>query len=366
MRIVHVVGSLQSSHGGPSRSVPRLAKALAEIGIDSTIVHAPFSEAVPPEVDEARAAGVRVLAVDGADARNRAIGDADVVHLHGIWSPLLHWSQREAMRRLAPVVVSLRGMLTPWAWNHHRWRKNLAWALYQRRDLDRASLIHATSSEEAENVRSLGLRPRVTVIPNGIDIPSDAAAFTGPRRIVFLARLHVVKGLSLLIGAVELLANELRQAGWRVVIAGPGEPDERRRLQDELKSRRIEDLVDVRGELDADAKWDLIRSAHLFILPSYSENFGLVVAEALAAGVPVITTTATPWKTVNEVGCGWCVAPTHDGVREALRLAVGRSTADLTQMGILGRKWVAADYSWTGVASRFRAEYETVSAGGPR
>ena len=129
----------------------------------------------------------------------------DIVHDNGIWLPHNHSLARLAAHYNLPRVVSVRGMLEPWALAHKRVKKKLAWLAYQKRDLNRAAALHATADSEAEVIANLGLLPRVVVLPNGVDIPAVAASHSRapdqPRTALFLSRIHPKKGLDRLIDA---------------------------------------------------------------------------------------------------------------------------------------------------------------------
>jgi glycosyltransferase involved in cell wall biosynthesis len=332
------VDSLAREKGGTSRAVPRLTAALAREGVDVALLDA------------------------GAFANGPH--DADVVHDHGMWLPSNHRSATFAEARGLPFVVSPRGMLEPWSLGHHRWRKRLAWLAYQGRDARRAAMLHATSTMEAENLRRLGLRAPIAVIANGVDVPTVVprpARAPGEYTALFLSRIHPKKGLLDLVAAW----NRVRPAGWRVVIAGPdegGHGDEVRRAVAAAGLAREFQFV---GEVDDVSKWTCYASADLFLLPSYCENFGTVIAEALASAVPVITTTATPWRDLESHACGWWIAPNADALADALREATTLDADARSAMGARGRALVTERYGWARAGADMRRAYEWLLGGGP-
>ena len=263
----------------------------------------------------------------GATIRDAVGGGTGLVHDHGLWLPTNHASARAAARASVPFVVSTRGMLTEWALRFNAGKKRAAWALYQRRDLQSARLFHATAEEEVEDIRRAGLRQPVALIPNGVELPDRAReAPTGTvRKALFLSRVHPKKGLINLVRAWA----EVRPEGWELVLAGPDEGGHRAEVEHVIRALGLEG-VRWTGEVDDRAKWDLYYGADLFVLPTFSENFGIVVAEALAAGIPAITTTGAPWGVLEERGCGWWidtgVEPLVAALREATAL-VGRAPA---------------------------------------
>jgi glycosyltransferase involved in cell wall biosynthesis len=253
-------------------------------------------------------------------------------------------------------------MLEPWALEYHGWKKRLALWAWERRVLDGAACLHATSEEEAAQFRALGLKPPIAVIPNGVDVPTKGSADrdgAGDRVAVFLSRVHPKKGLPMLLHAWAAV----RPAGWRLVIAGPdecGHEAELRRMASELG---LENQVQFLGPVYGEAKWDLLRRADLFVLPTHSENFGIAVAEALASGLPAITTTSAPWRMLAEEGCGWWVAPSVEGLGDALGDALGASPERLRTMGSVGRKLVESRLGWGRIAGQIRDMYESAIRG---
>ena len=366
MRIFMSSGSFDRSYGGPAYSVSRLGRALADAGADVGL-WAPDGSAVRSDVVPVNGGqGVdRLSRLDGPlQTALETFGEVDVFHDSGLWWSHNHAISRHARQAGKPVVVSTRGMLAPWAMRHKHWRKKVAWQLYQRRDLMRATAIHATSAEEAGHVAALKLGHTATLIPNGADLPTDTpspetTARTGPRKAVFLGRLHPVKGLPL---ALEAWKN-VRPDGWAFEITGPDEDGYRAVLQDQITRLALEDCVRLIGAVDGNAKTGLLGAADLFVLPSHSESFGMVVAEALAHGLPVLTTKAVPWPDLERIDCGWRVPVSVQGLADGLSMATGLSDEARIAMGVRGHDLVRTQYSWESVAKRFLDLYSSVQAG---
>jgi glycosyltransferase involved in cell wall biosynthesis len=256
-------------------------------------------------------------------------------------------------------------MLTDWALRHNRWKKRLAWMGYQKHVLQRAALFHVTSQEEIDALRDLGFEQPAAVIPNGVPLP-DASSSNGPtdegRRALFLSRVHPKKGLPMLLDAWATV----RPAGWTLEIVGPSEEGHRAELEAQARQLGLEDAIQFAGPVADDEKWDVYRRADLFVLPTHSENFGIVVAEALAAGVPALTTTGAPWQDLERHDCGWWVEPTEQALTEALRAAVDADDETRRAMGRRGRRLVEERYAWPGVAANMTAAYQWLLGDGPR
>ena len=212
----------------------------------------------------------------------------ELIHSHGVWHPAGHWAARAARHWQVPLMVHPRGMLEPWALRQKAWKKRLALAVFQRRDLQGARVLVATSALECDNLRALGLRQPVAVIPNGvalpadadIGVPDDAAQAKRERLALFLSRVHPKKGVLELVRAWAKVAPN----GWRLVIAGPDDGGHRAEVARLVADLGLHDSVELAGAVVGAQKAALYRHADLFLLPTFSENFGLVVAEALSTG----------------------------------------------------------------------------------
>jgi glycosyltransferase involved in cell wall biosynthesis len=358
MKVFMSATSLDPAYGGPAFSVSRLASALADAGVEIGLWSADGSASAT----ELLPASGAVRRLDGELRSAAAAFGPDVSHDNGLWLPHNHRIADLAREARWPRVVSTRGMLEPWAVRHKRWKKAAAWRLYQRRDLERAAVLHATAVPEAENLAALGLKPPIRTIANGVDLPAPEAhpaqrPQDGVGTAVFLGRIYPVKGLPMLIEAWA----RVRPANWRLVVAGPDEAGHRRVVEAAVAAGGLGDVVSFPGPISGQAKADLLRGADLFVLPSHSESFGMALAEALAHGTPVLTTTAVPWPALETRQCGWRAPPTVEGLAEALRVATGVSRQTLRAMGAAGRELVGAEYGWPRIANEFIALYEALA-----
>lgn len=363
MKIMLTATSLLPIYGGPAYSISRLSLALADTGAEIGLWAADQSATTTPFVT-ARP-DVRCLTGSCAEAI-AAFGKPDVLHDNGLWLPHNNRLSAMAARERIPRIVSTRGMLELWAVRHKRLKKSTAWWLYQRRDLRRAQLLHATAEREAANLEKVGVGVPVCMIPNGVDLPSRdvggaaKAHVSGPRTALFLGRIYPVKGLPMLIKAWA----RVLPSGWRLQIAGPDEAGHRAEVERAVASAGLRDSISFLGPLDGKAKSTAYFNADLFVLPSHSESFAMVVAEALAHGLPVLTTKAAPWPRLAERACGWSVDATADGIAEGLLQATALDSNTLREMGAKGRAWVAEDFGWAAIANRFLDAYAQVATRG--
>jgi glycosyltransferase involved in cell wall biosynthesis len=381
MNVCHVVPGLHPCAGGPSRTVVQLTDVLAsQPGISVSLVSQGLNsdpQVASRNADVSRHVGQPRGRVDGAlgfpgrQYLGKVLNDepAELIHIHGIWHPLGHWASQASRSRRIPMVLQPRGMLEPWALAWRSWKKNLALWTYQRRDLESASVLFATAEQEAEGFRRFGLRQPIAVIPNGVELDfatapvrqSEAVAPNGPRKALFLGRIHSVKNLLNLLSAWAALDSP----EWLLQLAGPDEGGHLAEVRQRIAALGLQDRVQYLGSIADAHKGAVYAAADLFILPSFSENFGVVVAEALSHGLPVIATRGTPWRGLEQHGCGWWVEPTVDGLVGALRDAVAKEPAHLREMGMRGQVY-AREFGWGNIARQTVEVYRWVLGQGDR
>ena len=322
-------------------------------------------EAVTRElVTHLSALGVKV----SRSSESEAAGLPDCVHVHGIWSPRLAGKFNAWCQRGVPCVVSPHGMLEPWALSHKWLKKKIAWHVYQKRWLNRAAMLHGTSECEVRQFKTLGLKPPTVLVPWGVELPPQnwksevRSQKSVIRTALFVARIQSKKGLPMLVEAWA----KVRPAGWKMKIVGPDEAGHRAEVESIIRTTKTETDFEFTGPLQGAALRAAYESASLFILPSYSENFGMAIAEALAAGVPVITTKGTPWEELVSRRCGWWVEINVGSLTAALREAMALTDAERQAMGERGRKLVEENYAWPKIAGDMKMVYEWVLKGGPQ
>jgi glycosyltransferase involved in cell wall biosynthesis len=255
-------------------------------------------------------------------------------------------------------------MLEPWAFAHKRWKKKIAWVLYQQSLMNRAATLHATSAREAENLQRLGLRSKIEVIPWGISTPScdfnrsaSQHSCSSKRTALFVGRIHPIKALAVLVAAWEAV----RPSGWRMKLVGPDEGGHQIELEKQVRQAGLEEDFEFVGPMDRAGVQEAYQCADLFILPSHAENFGFVVGEALGFGLPVIASQGVPWEILAKKGAGWWVEGTAKGIGKALREATDCSTERLHFIGAEGRRLVEQRYSWQSVGHSFARLYQKLS-----
>jgi glycosyltransferase involved in cell wall biosynthesis len=353
-RILFVTTAIDRSGAGLFEAVSGLARRLAEIPNTSVTLVSAMPRRLTAE-EEASWRGVTIRAEITKSRLSAALSmrqimngiascDHDIVHAHGIWDGASLAGAAWARRHHKPFVLSPHGMLEPWAMRDRRAKKLLPWLAWEKATVRSAAVVETKSRMEAANVRRLGFRNPLAVIPIAMD---DGARATipvrrnGVRTCLFLSRIHPKKGIALLLEAWRAVRPE----GWQLLIAGPDGGAYQRTLERLADSSASCDVRWI-GPAYGKEKWRLFQSADLFCLPSLSENFGVVVIEALSQGVPVITTTATPWDELSNRNCGWQVPPTRSGIQAALAEAAALPADELREMGEHGRHYVDEHFRW--------------------
>lgn len=382
MRIIHVVSSLDPAAGGPPTVVSRLASAQATLGHNVTIIshQSPVSEAqvasslqtipgiervareqLPPESGfSLSASGIKLL--------TKLLGEAEFIHLHGVWEPILRAAAKIASSTGIPYAVAPHGMLYPWSL-HKKWlKKQIAMALGYRRMLNRAAFLHALNADEKEAIELLKLQPRIEILHNGI-FPGEIEALpprgefyaahpelAGKPYILFLSRLHPGKGLHYLADAMAILTKD--SVDVRLVVAGP-DFGAKAAFEQQVQRLGIADRVHVVGPIYGSAKTTAMVDATCFCLPSEHETFSMAITEAMGCGLAVVISENCHFSEVAEVGAGRMVKLDAKELAEALRHAITNPDTR-EKMGAAGRALVKLRFTWPRIAEQAVKAYERV------
>ena len=388
MSILHVITGMRKA-AGTSVFVGELAGEQARRGHQVSIVHREIWRKDNYTLDS------KVDFVGEPDFW-ASIGERsyDIVHIHGLWEPMLHRFARYARRCGKKIVWSPHGGLTKWALGNHWWKKLPIWFLYQKRDLKLSAAIHVTAQSEVEDVRRLGFKNRIIVAPLGVTIDDncvkvrgklgrgaynaiykqnskkealgDASSCMGEdcemKSFSFIGRVHPVKNLPTLIRAFgSVRKSDFQLANqWHLRIVGPDQEGHTAELKVLANELGIADLVEFVGpKYDDELKREYV-NADCFVLPSHSENFGSVVIESLSVGVPVITTKGTPWQELEEYGCGKWVDVNEQAIGKALVEMMTKTDEERAEMGRRGIELVRSRYSWGAVCDKIIKGYEEI------
>jgi len=374
MRLIHIVPAISETANGPTYTVVRLCEALIKAGNDVTLgamdwspvrSNPVFAKTFPMGVGPKRLGRSPEMSRWLTRESNTQI--LDVIHSHGMWQMCVIYPAQAAKNARKNLVVSPRGAFSPWAMKHGSWVKSFFWSLVQRPALEQASCFHATAESEYEDIRRLGFKQPVAIIPNGIDVEKyDKRKASDLRTLLFLGRIHPQKGVNVLLTSWAAVMDHFPQ--WRLQLVGTdraygrvdGYLEQMKQLAAKLKLKRVEFVDPLYGK----AKLMAYREADLFVLPTHSENFGVTVAEALAAGTPVIVTKGAPWEGLKTHRAGWWINVGVDPLVAALRQAMAESSDELAKRGFNGREWMIQDFSWATIGIKMDQTYRWLIDGG--
>lgn len=298
----------------------------------------------------------------------REANEPCVVHFHGLWQPRHSIMSQWCRSRGIPYVISPHGMLEPWAWSHKKWKKWPYYHLLERWHLRGADRVLATSDLEAQNLSDFVSPSSIATIP--LALPEDAAPNYEAARIqrswpdeetvlVYLSRLHQKKGMHLLLEGLAEVPDPLTES-VRLVVVGDGPADYKKRLRSIEESNRDRlPPIDWEGAVWGDEKWTYLQGADLFCLPTHSENFGLVVLEACQVGTPVLTTTGTPWRFLEDWNSGLITEPNTDSLETALQRYLTSFSWSQTQRTELAER-TRKRFSLESVGRQYLDMYTTV------
>lgn len=369
MHSIHVVPTIDNEASGPSYCVTRLCQSLLAAGHPTKLgVLEPlppgsgygFATAFPYGVGPRRLGrSPKLRGWLRAEARR---GDARILHNHSLWMETNVYAAAAARGTACRLVVSPHGTFASQALHRSSLVKTALWPVFVTRATRGVAAFHATAEHEYADIRGRGFRQPVAVLPNGIDLPEALPAPCGSRRqLLFLGRIHAIKGIDRLLKAWAVLQD--RHPDWDLVLAGPDEGGHRGEMERLAAGLRLRRYAFV-GPHYGDDKLAAYRAAELYVLPTLSENFGMTVAEALAAGTPVVTTKGAPWAGLEVEGAGWWIDHGVEPLVAALDRAMAEPPASLAQRGTRGRDWMARDFSWDRIAADMADFYAWVADGG--
>ena len=376
MRVLHVCGIYvpATEWGGPTYAVANYAGALQAAGVECEVftTTARGARDLPPlEAGTRDVGGVRVsyfpappvsqafIAPAMAAALARRVREFDLVHTHMLWAFPGIVASRIAHVRGVPYIVTPHGSLDPWSLEQRKWVKRAFLLASENATLRRAAFVHYTAKAERDSVPLHLQRLPSVIVPNVIE-PSDVPRGPRTRDVVILGRIHVMKGFDVLIPA---MAQVLAQRDARLVIAGPDEGGYRAEVERMIAGAGIGAAVTFTGHIDAAARTALLSTCALLVQPSYRENFGMSVAEAMAQGVPVVVS--------DRVNICDDIAATGAGLvvpRDATQLAAAiiRVLDDPRTMGEAGRRLVRERYAPAVVGPALRDAYAQAARSTPK
>lgn len=371
MKILHIIENLDTSYGGPAKSVPLLVKHLNQLETTNIIFSVQVLDNESNDVIKNSSIDIIKAPLIGFKKLKYAllkkaiihqITDETIIHVHSLWTYPAYLGYQIAREYNLPLVVSTRGMMYTWALKQRRCVKTIAMYLFQKSMLKHANVIHITEPNEKKALQKLNIQNRTILIPNGIELQNPFSSLniellkkinynSEKRYIMFLGRIVHNKGIHYLINSFIKLHNEYSDHVLLIV----GGIEDKQYYKSLIKMDKIYFL----DTLDGIDKHTIFSIAELFVLPSFSENFGMAIAEALNYGIPVITTTGTPWKEIQDKNIGWWIELSQEILDQTLREAISLSPTELKKKGQRGKELVK-QYSINIQALKMKQCYETL------
>lgn len=379
MKILHVIPDLAPETGGPVTAVLGLAEAQAAMGHEVCIASSDYGLAFSPKVDnvEFNLFPCRYdtwrWAPELGRHLERVVKGFDVVMVESLWQYPTFIAGRACRAANVPYVVSPNGMLDVWSLSQKAWKKRPYMALIERKTLLGASAIHLTSEGELTHSYLNKWRVPKIVVPLGLhrskytDLPLAEGFFkrypelSDKQIVLFLGRLHYKKQPDVVIRAFHQAYFDMPNI--HLVLAGAGEQFYIQRLQELVKSLGIQDRVLFTGILEGDAVREAYRAASVFVLPSWQENFGLALVEAMAAECPVIVSDHIDLAPdIKQASAGLVVSPSVDETAVSITLLL-RNDEMRSEMGRRGRQLVLEKFTWKRCADEFNKVFDDILSG---
>ncbi|MFH7024919.1 MAG: glycosyltransferase [Heteroscytonema crispum UTEX LB 1556] len=388
MRILHVIPSVSPSLGGPTEVVLNLVKALRECGVDTEIVttndngpdelvlNVPLNQRVEYQqvpVWFLPRYSHRMKEFIFSEALTRwlwqHLKEYDLLDIHYLFSYASSCAGTIARWQGIPYTIRTMGQLEPWALAQSRLKKQVYTFIIERHNLNRAAAIHCTSASEAEDVRNFGIKTLIITLPLGVNQPIYLPEAKQKLHylygiesetpvVLFLSRLHYKKRPDLLVRSLNQLAAQ--NYNFHLIVAGAGEPDYIDYLKNLIASLGLTSQTSFAGFVTGEDKQLLLQGCDIFVLPSFSENFGIAVAEAMAVGLPVIVTPGVqiaPEIALSKAGL------VVEGEEDALANAIAKLLACpklQQQLSENAQRLVNGQYSWSAIAQNLSSAYTAI------
>lgn len=390
MKILQIVPSISLIYGGPSQMVLGLAPALARQGLKVTVLttdsngdtgQKPLDVPLNSPIEQD---GYEIIyfkcspfrrykfSIDLLKWLNNHAREYDLAHIHALFSPVSSMAAAVCRNKKLPLILRPLGTLDPTDLRKKKQLKKLYAAILERSNIESAAAIHFTSEQEAKVSHRFGATTRDLVIPLGVkdgEIKSKdtkfcvSSQFNIPENvplILFMSRIDPKKGLNLLIPALEKLLSE--GLNFHFVLAGSNPQDSgyEQKIKSQIQTSNLNKYTTITGFVTGELKSALLQAADLFVLPSYYENFGIAVAEAMVAGIPVIISDQVHiCQEVRNSESGWVgttnVESIADLIREALKYPEERQ-----RRGLQARKYALLNYSWDAIAQKIVEAYQDI------
>ncbi len=377
IKIYHLVESLDSTYGGPAKSVPQMVKYLNELKIQNHLLSIKNIQKDSNEfikkynlnwksfpnyfVKKSKYSKELKYYLLNVIKKKEKI----IFHSHNLWNYIPYITHKLSNKYKIPSVISLRGSI-----ELNSFKKKIAWILYQKKIFQESNVVHVTNKKDIDKLRKLGISTPIAFVPNGIDLKEfyfkkkkitskkNLGLPLNKKYILFLSRIHPEKGLKYLVKAWHKVCQ--RFPNWDLLIVGPKFDSQYfEDIYTYINKYNLNSSVHFMGMLSGKKKLDCYNASNLFVLPSYGENFGNVIAEAMASKLPIITTKKTPWEKIEKYDAGWWVELNFENISLALIKALSCNELELKKKGENSFK-IIKQYNWKDQSAKMKKVYEWV------
>jgi glycosyltransferase involved in cell wall biosynthesis len=380
MRILQIVPSVSLVYGGPSQMILGLSKALAAEGVEVTLLttdsngdfgQAPLNVPIAQPLSQD---GYEIIYFRCSPFRRYKYSlnllhwlrtharEYHLAHIHALFSPISTAAATIARQQRLPYILRPLGTLDPADLQKKRRLKQLYAYLWEKPNLAGAAAVHFTTQQEAKVSDRFGTQTTDLVLPIGVELPSNLPERGKTRRqlnipgdrplILFMSRIDPKKGLDLLLPALEKLIEE--KLDFHFVLAGtnPQDPDYESEIQKYINNSTLANRTTITGFVGGETKLGLLQDADLFVLPSYYENFGIAVAEAMAIGTPVVISNQVHiCNEVEQAEAGWIASLDVEDLTAKLKLAL-QDSDEIERRGLNAKNYAQKHYSWEAIAKQ--------------
>lgn len=375
MKVLHTIQGLASLSGGPSTCTRDLMDSLNSMDHDIKLFTLKCSN--PNDSNFGQGSDWLIewdcdyfspLYISRNTRRFLESSDYDLYHTNGLWMYANHITCKIARQKKKPYILSPHGMLYSNALKIKPYRKNLMLKLWFDDDVHKADCLHATCTQEMLHIRKYGYQGSIAVIPNPVIIPEGVALKSadyesqnnGKIQLGILARLNPIKKIeNLIIAAAKVIKEDFRD-DIEIVIMGKGNDYYEKYLRDLSMSLSIADNVKFLGFVNGKRKYNQLSQLRALFVPSESENFGMIVPEALICGTPVYASLGTPWEELNTHNCGWWRENSPESIADVIREVINLPVDKILEMGHNGRSLIEQNYGQGIVAQHMLELYEWI------
>lgn len=385
MNILHILPSVSSKSYGLGQVAINLMKAQRELAHNSKIWCFDDQKTIDKVLIEHNLPKDSIKGFGSIEIGNSPISfkiflelfstqsEFDIVHQHGIWTLVSLWTLLYSRRFKVKSIIAPHGSLEPTALKKSRNKKKLALLLYENANMENAVAFHATSKNEVEDFKKFGITKKIFLVNNGINkewINTSAnseqveefcrklSLDIKQRFLLYMSRVTPKKNLGALLNAWALIQVYFPE--WHLVVIGADEMGYKLQMQNLVIQLGILERTTFSEPCFGQDRTSAFASAEIFVLPSLSEGFPIVILDSLGAGVPVLTTKASNWDDLEEHRCGWIVDPTDISLANKLKTILSLDKGTLSQMGANGKQLVTDKYLWDHMAIKVIDEYKCI------